>query len=132
MGDRACMAVIRDNQILLVRQSYKERILWTFPGGAIEPGETPAEAAIREVKEETFLDTIVSRLLYEGPRTNGIGRYYCFHGRIKGGEPRLGTDPDLPEDAQELLDIRWWPINELTDHPEVSLIRDAIMPELRS
>lgn len=37
--------------------------MWGFPGGAIEPGETPQMAAIREVKEETGLDVEAGRLI---------------------------------------------------------------------
>lgn len=36
---------------------------WTFPGGEIEPGETPAAAGRREVKEETGLDVVAGRIL---------------------------------------------------------------------
>jgi 8-oxo-dGTP diphosphatase len=36
---------------------------WTFPGGEIEPGETPAAAGCREVKEETGLDVVAGRIL---------------------------------------------------------------------
>lgn len=36
---------------------------WGFPGGAIELGETPQMAAIREVKEETGLDVKVGRII---------------------------------------------------------------------
>jgi NUDIX domain len=36
---------------------------WTFPGGEIEPGETPAVAGRREVKEETGLDIVTGRVL---------------------------------------------------------------------
>lgn len=34
---------------------------WEFPGGKCEPGETPAQAAVRECREETGLDVIVKR-----------------------------------------------------------------------
>jgi mutator protein MutT len=36
---------------------------WGFPGGAIELGETPEEAAIRELKEETGLDVTIDSLI---------------------------------------------------------------------
>jgi 8-oxo-dGTP pyrophosphatase MutT (NUDIX family) len=36
-----------------VRQTYRGRTLWTFPGGAIEPGETREQAAVREAREAT-------------------------------------------------------------------------------
>ena len=39
----------------MVRQTYRGKTFWTFPGGSIEPDETPQQAAIREVKEEVGL-----------------------------------------------------------------------------
>ncbi|MEZ4622550.1 MAG: NUDIX hydrolase [Caldilineaceae bacterium] len=50
------MAILQDEQLLLVRQTYRGETLWTFPGGGRLEGETPASAAVREVKEETNLE----------------------------------------------------------------------------
>lgn len=52
-------AVFRDGQILLVRESDG----WSLPGGWADVGETPAEAAAREVLEESGYATRVVRLL---------------------------------------------------------------------
>jgi len=43
----------KDDTVLVVKANYKA--YWTFPGGLIDPGETPKEAAIREVFEEVGL-----------------------------------------------------------------------------
>jgi 8-oxo-dGTP diphosphatase len=48
------------NRILLVKES--DTGTWSTPGGAIEPGETPELAAIREVQEETGLEVVIDRL----------------------------------------------------------------------
>ena len=48
--------------VLAVRRRDKNP-LWTFPSGEIEPGETAAEAAVRETKEETGLDVVPGRIL---------------------------------------------------------------------
>jgi ADP-ribose pyrophosphatase YjhB (NUDIX family) len=50
-----------EGRILFVRQ--RPDGTWSTPGGSLEPEETPAEGAVREVLEETGLETVVVRLL---------------------------------------------------------------------
>jgi ADP-ribose pyrophosphatase len=55
VGSAVMMAVDEKKRILLVRQ-YRlpaEQYLWELPAGRLDPGETPLEAAKRELKEET-------------------------------------------------------------------------------
>jgi 8-oxo-dGTP pyrophosphatase MutT (NUDIX family) len=49
----ACALVVRDNKILLVRHSYVSG--WLLPGGGVGRAEPPAEAILRELKEEIGL-----------------------------------------------------------------------------
>jgi 8-oxo-dGTP diphosphatase len=48
-------------RVLLVKPTYKRG--WDIPGGYVEPGESPRQAAVREVAEELGLDATVGRLL---------------------------------------------------------------------
>jgi 8-oxo-dGTP diphosphatase len=54
--DGASAALIRGNEVLLIRRAYAPfRSLWTLPGGGIEPGESAEACAAREVEEEVGL-----------------------------------------------------------------------------
>ena len=127
MADRACALILKHGQALMVRQTYRGETFWTFPGGGIEAHERPEEAAIRETKEEVGLDVVIVRLLCVAPRTKGSGTYYCFLAHVAGGTPALGRDPELASDAQELHELRWFPLEELRHHPEVERVRDALL-----
>lgn len=53
-------AVIAENKILLVKERGDG---WTLPGGWVDPGESPSEAAVRETKEESGYDVKAARLM---------------------------------------------------------------------
>lgn len=75
----AAIALIdRDNRVLLARRKGDDNFagLWEFPGGKIEPGETPEAALLRELHEELAIETWDSCL---APLTFASHSYEDFH-----------------------------------------------------
>jgi ADP-ribose pyrophosphatase YjhB (NUDIX family) len=69
-------AVIKDEsgRLLLIKRGHEPGAgLWSLPGGRIEPGETDAEALVREMREETGLEVAPGPLLGAVRRPAGDG-----------------------------------------------------------
>jgi len=94
----AGVLVEQGNKVLLVRRRIgARRRLWTFPAGFIDFDESPAEAAVRECREETGLEVEITGLLdviagREHERGADVVIVYCA--RIVGGELQADDDAD--------------------------------------
>ena len=74
----ACALVDADGRVLLAQRPQGKSMagLWEFPGGKVEPGETPERSLIRELKEELAIDVKEACL---APLTFASHSYPDFH-----------------------------------------------------
>jgi 8-oxo-dGTP diphosphatase len=90
----ASIAVFKQGQVLLGERGKAPFAgLYSLPGGAIEPGETAAQSALRELFEETGTEAEIVGTL--GQMDVAAGRAYrieVFYGHWRSGEPRPGGD----------------------------------------
>ncbi|HSE05355.1 MAG TPA: NUDIX domain-containing protein [Methylomirabilota bacterium] len=121
-------------EVLLQRRSDDGE--WGLPGGAMEPGEEPAETLVREVREETALEVVPERIVgvYGGPDLrvrypNGDEAAIlsiAFACRPVAGEPRVNDD--------ESLEVRYFAADALPAMPARHRMRieDALRNDPRA
>ncbi len=106
----------RGDEIFATQRGYGNyKDWWEFPGGKIEPGETPEEALAREIKEELATDITVDKYIttveYDYPEFHLV--MDCFWCSIKNGDLTLLEHEAakwLPLD--DLRQVKWLPADE--------------------
>jgi 8-oxo-dGTP pyrophosphatase MutT (NUDIX family) len=123
--------VLLDEQNRILFGRHADRNIWVLPGGLIEPAELPADAALRELWEETGLIAELTGILgvYGGPHlivnyANGDQASYVgtiFRGRTTGGS--------LRPDGTEILELRYFSRGEFLTVPHAKWL-DALINTL--
>ncbi len=97
--------------LLIGRIDKRGRMLWSLPKGHIEEGESPEEAALREVREETGIKSSITRSLgvidfwfmAEGKRIHKTVHHFLF--AEKSGR--------LEAQLSEVDDVKWFPLDDI-------------------
>ena len=125
----AVALVDSDGRVLLAQRPEGKLMagLWEFPGGKVEPDETPEAALVRELAEELGIDTDARCL---APFTFASHAYETFHLLMPLYVCRKWKGIALPLEGQKLA---WAPVDKLADYPMppadvplVAMLRDLL------
>ncbi len=126
----AAVALVDDeNRVLIAQRPQGKSMagLWEFPGGKVEPGETPEVALIRELKEELAIDVTEACL---APFTFASHLYEKFHLLMPLYVCRRWQGIPHPAEGQTL---KWVRANRLTEYemppadvPLIAMLRDLL------
>lgn len=101
--------IVDGGRVLMIRRRVSEgELMWQFPAGGIETGETPEQAAVRETLEETGLTVEAIKLLGERvhPKTGRLMSYTACS--LLEGEAIVG-------DTEEIAEVAWVSHGEITE-----------------
>lgn len=123
-------AILRDGLILCAQRAAGGSLplLWEFPGGKIEPNESPRQALIREVAEELQCGVEVGDLVITTTHTYDfavveLSTFYC---QISEGTPMLSEHEAIVWlAAKDLQKLRWAP----ADIPAVKLVEQKFFSQ---
>lgn len=110
--------IIQGDKIALLERNRQGKHYFVFPGGGIDPGETPEEAAVREAFEETGLEIGLDRLVAE-VQFQGSPQYF-FLSHPLGGEFGTGAGPEMtgpPSILNGTYTPRWVTLAEIPALP---------------
>jgi 8-oxo-dGTP diphosphatase len=125
----AVALVDADGRVLLARRPEGKPMagLWEFPGGKVDPGETPEVALIRELREELGVDVAASCL---APFTFASHTYPDFHLLMPLYVCRKWSGIVVPREGQRLAWVRPARLADYSmppaDKPLVAMLRDLV------
>lgn len=90
--------IIRDGRVLACRRNHDRAAggQWEFPGGKIEPGESPEDALVREIREELGVAVEVRQLIHRATTQTETAHVdlSSFEARLTNSAPTSSTDHD--------------------------------------
>jgi len=123
MRIRAGIVLIEDNKVALIERHRAGLDYFVFPGGGVDEGETPEQAAVREAMEELGIQVAIKQKVAEVRFGHTSRQIYFLVEHVSGefgtgtGEEFTDSDSESPEEG--IYIPIWMPIEELSNREKV-------------
>jgi 8-oxo-dGTP pyrophosphatase MutT (NUDIX family) len=121
----------QENRVFLLKTHFDPEVQlpprWITPGGGIDPGESPIQAAIRELREETGISVSQDVLGEQIWHSEGIWHWgdqinhhsYVDHFfELRVSEFNLDDSLWTDDERRDVVEYRWWKLSDLIDSGE--------------
>ncbi len=116
-GPETCVGalVVHDERLLLVRRGHGPAAgEWAIPGGRVEPGETLAEAVVRELAEETGLEGVCGAFVGWAEIIGDDGHFVVLDFAV------TVLDARTPVASSDAAEAAWVPVGDVAGHQLVA------------
>jgi 8-oxo-dGTP diphosphatase len=123
MRVRSGIVLIQDGKVALIERHRAGLDYFVFPGGGVDEGESPEQAAIREAMEELGIEIAIKQQIAEVHLGHKSRQVYYLVEQVSGefgtgtGEEYTDADPANPEEG--IYIPIWMPIEKLSQHKNI-------------
>ena len=122
MRIRAGIVLIEDNKVALIERHRAGLEYFVFPGGGVDDGESPEDAAVREAMEELGVEVVITQKVAEIHFDTSTQVYFLVErvaGEFGTGAGEEFTDSDPSDPSEGIYVPIWMPIEELSQRGNV-------------
>ena len=112
--DRSVSVAFRQDELLVIRRHTPGKDYCVLPGGGVEDGESPQDASLRELREETGLSGAVQRHLWTIEHADRVAHYFLV--QVEPGPLVLGGPEATSQSERNRYTPAWIPVGKIDEH----------------